>query len=36
MNNKKEDGGLYLFIGICLISLGMSLLGNMLIEYFSK
>jgi len=36
MDKKKQDQGIHLFIGICLISLGMSLLGNLLVEYFSK
>jgi len=36
MDKKKEDEQLHLFMGICLIALGMSIISNMLIEYFTK
>ena len=31
-----QDDKSHLFIGICLIALGVSLLGNILVEYFFK
>jgi hypothetical protein len=36
MDKKKNDEQIHLFLGICLIALGMSILGNMAVEYFSK
>jgi hypothetical protein len=36
MDKKKNDEQIHLFLGICLIALGMSILGNMVVEYFSK
>lgn len=33
---NKDDQAVHLFLGICLVALGMSLLGNMLVEYLSK
>jgi len=36
MDKKKQDDQLHLFIGVCLIALGLSILGNTLVEYFSK
>jgi hypothetical protein len=36
MDKKKQDEQIHLFMGICLIALGVSILSNMLIEYFSK
>jgi hypothetical protein len=36
MDKRKEDEGIHLFIGICLIALGLSILGNVLIEYLAR
>lgn len=36
MDKKKNDDQIHLFLGICLIALGLSLVGNILVEYFSK
>ena len=36
MDNKKNDEQIHLFLGICLIALGVSILSNLLVEYFSK
>ena len=36
MDKKKEDQGVHLFLAICLVALGISLIGNVLVEYFSK
>jgi len=36
MDKKKNDEQIHLFLGICLIALGLSIIGNMIVEYFSK
>ena len=36
MDKKKNDDQIHLFLGICLVALGVSILGNFLVEYFSK
>jgi hypothetical protein len=36
MDKKKNDEQIHLFLGICLIALGVSILANTVIEYFSK
>lgn len=36
MDKKKNDEQIHLFLGICLIALGLSLLGNLIVEYISK
>ena len=36
MDKKKGDEQIHLFLGICLIALGVSMLGSVLVEYFSK
>jgi len=36
MDKKKQDEQIHLFMGICLIALGVSILGNVLVEFFSK
>lgn len=36
MDKKKNDEQIHLFLGICLIALGLSLLANTAIEFFSK
>ena len=33
---KEEEEQLHLFLGICLIALGMSMLGNLIVEYLVK
>ena len=36
MDKKKNDDQIHLFLGICLIALGLSMLGNIVVEYFFK
>jgi hypothetical protein len=36
MDKKKNDDQIHLFLGICIVALGISILGNLLVEYFSK
>jgi len=36
MDKKKNDESIHLFLGICLIALGVSIVGSLLVEYFSK
>jgi hypothetical protein len=36
MDKKKQDESIHLFVGICLIALGLSIVGNMVVEYYSK
>lgn len=34
--NKRQGKQAEIFMAICLIALGMSLIGNILVDYFSK
>ena len=36
MDKKKNDEQIHLFLGICLIALGVSMLSNLLVDYFLK
>ena len=36
MDKNKEDKQVQIFLAICLIALGLSLIGNIAVEYFSK
>ena len=36
MDKKKNDDQIHLFLGICLVALGLSLLANTAVELFFK
>jgi hypothetical protein len=36
MDNKKNDDQGQLFLAVCLVALGVSMLSNLLVDYFLK
>jgi uncharacterized membrane protein HdeD (DUF308 family) len=36
MDKKENDEQIHLFLGICLIALGVSILSNLIVEYLTK